>query len=150
MGNQKLNLQPDFATGLFVFTFLGISLAFLLGCSSLKKEQSVESQSTKVRQDSDSSWVVLINEDSIKTALADSKKLGIMIEAGVGGTISLNIYVDSDAQYLRYEVVKSPHPLSTEAVVDLIPFMRFKINKGEDFTEEGTYRKNLRFKYTTY
>lgn len=92
MGNQKLNLHTDFATGLFVFTFLRISLAFLLGCSSLKKEQSVEFQSTKVRQHSDSSWVVLINEDSIKMALGDSKKLGIMIEAGVGEQ-SLSIFM---------------------------------------------------------
>lgn len=100
-------------------------------------------------ENSDSTRVIILNRDSINLAIARSKGLEIMRDAGVPGTVFIKIFVDSQGHYIGNQVMESPHPIATKVILDFVPFMRFKIEQGQDYQQDSEYSVEFRFKYTT-
>lgn len=134
--------KVKYRTLIFLHLFI---LYISCSISSVSKYSKLESSCDA----SDSTTVFLHNRDSINRAIGGSPKFEIMIDAGVGGTVFLNIHVSGDSTYLGHDVLRSPHPISTEAVTDFIPYMRFGIKKGENFSPHNRYLLPYKFKYTT-
>lgn len=128
------------------------SIILVLGCLACIccTSKKVKSKQYVSHQPSDSTTIVLLNTDSILSAISSSPELKIIRNAGVGGTVLILIHVYGNGRYSDHEVLQSPHPLSTDAVVNLIPQMRFGINKGSDFSTDQIYGFPFKFRYTTY
>lgn len=126
----------------------------LLGCliftSPFQSCKSLSTQSSSnPTENGDSTRVIISNRDSINLAIAKSKGLEIMRDAGVPGTVLIEIFVNSQGQYTRDQVMESPHPIATQAILDFVPFMRFEIERGQDYQQDSEYSVEFRFKYTT-
>lgn len=126
----------------------------LIGCllftSPLQSCKLLPTQSrSNTEENGDSTRVIISNRDSINLAIARSKGLKIMRDAGVPGTVLIKIFVNSQAQYLRNEVIESPHPIATRTILDFVPFMRFEIEQGKDYQQDSEYSIEFRYVYTT-
>ena len=117
------------------------------GCiSTMERVQVVNHSPDRVP---DKTEAVILNLDSVHRAVGNSPGIRIMMDAGVIGTIVLDIQVTGMSELAGYEVVQSPHPIATKAATDAIPFMRFGLTPGKDFHPDSLYSVMYRFKYTS-
>lgn len=127
-----------------------IFLGCLIFTSPFQSCKPLSTQSSdNTTENSDSTRVIISNRDSINLAIARSNGLEIMRDAGVPGTVIIEIFVNSQGQYIRSQVMKSPHPIATQAILDFVPLMRFEIDQGQDYQQDSEFCVEFRFKYTT-
>ncbi len=117
--------------------------------SKIKEEHVVEKNALPNAEANDSLAIWIANRDSINWLISQSSALKALRDAGLPGSVSIEIEVSRDKGYNSHTIIHSVHPLATAAVEKFIPYMRYEFNPSkEDSTD--LFLVKYRYNYTTY
>ena len=101
-----------------------------------------------------------VEHDTISYALVDQEPIPLnlseivahisyppkAVQAGIEGLVQVMVQVDSYGNYVNHEVVRSPHPLLSEAVNTYLPCLMFSPAVHEDMPVEAW--RGIPFKFS--
>lgn len=98
---------------------MSIIICFLLAGCGVMKENRLQKASESMNKMPSSSDFISVDQEPIPLNIDEfNRKIGYPLplrEAGIIGQVVFRILIDKEGNYVRHEVIRSPHPLLTEA-----------------------------------
>ncbi len=132
-----------------IFILLVISvLSQIISC--ITPNYLASEQKNHIIDFQDSLEAQITNLDYINRTISQSKKIRTLQDAGIEGEVKILIKVDENGKYLEHQTITSVHDLALKAVLDVIPLMKFSINKTSVGEEKKIWSTTYKFWFKTF